>query len=92
MKKDWNQDRWTVRGITEETRREFVANCYRLGFPVGVVLTKILGELSDMGTLREFMEEELSIRDIMEGAKDALKDPLAGFPDLGDPFKGLPRL
>jgi hypothetical protein len=49
-------------GITEETRREFVANCYRLGFPVGVVLTKILGEISDIETLREFMDEELSIR------------------------------
>jgi|GEM_PF-5191753 len=86
-----SEDRWTVRGITEEVRRGFVANCYRLGFPVGVVLTKILGEISDIETLREFMDEELSIRDILDESKDAMKDPLGDLPAPSGLLKGLPR-
>ncbi len=84
-------ERWSCRGIPVDVRRRFVGSCVSLGLRPGMVLAKVMEGLTDIETLREFMDEELSIRDLMEDAEDAMKAPLADLPCLGDPFKGMPR-
>ena len=65
-------ERWSCRGIPVDVRRRFVGSCVSLGLRPGTVLAKVMEELTDIEMLREFMEEELSIRDILEDAKNAM--------------------